>query len=133
MNQNEWQLERTLERAGWSVDYTPPWNASEEFDHTAVKLAVAHSLVERGLRFTVEAEHAERGIADVLCHGGEGVRPFVVEVERGGSDPEVRKAQVDQYYGEELYEVHTLDPDEAPERVDELVPWVKEELFGGVA
>ena len=126
------QRQRQLQQAGWDWDVSlfhavGPHSGHETRRHYLVKAAIANIIANDGGRFVTEAEHDQRGVADIISLRPERERAVVIEVETDASRDKIL-AKSEQYRGPHIERVFVIDPTEAPESVDDWGEWLEGEL-----
>lgn len=102
----------------------------ETAKHAHVKLALARALQKkRGKNgWDTEVPLGDDWV-DVLDLGPTDGAPVVYEVETGASKAD-RRRKVDQYAVGPVRDVIVLDPEDAPDNVDEMKEWAERQVIG---
>ena len=128
-----YQRQRELQDMGWEWETqnfhgVNPHNSEESLRHYLVKAAIANHIANRaGGRFVTEAEHPDRGQADIIDLRPGEPAAIVIEVETDCTR-ERHLEKADQYVGPCIRDVFIVDPTEAPTDVDDWPEWLEDEL-----
>jgi len=131
-DQRIYQRQRALQDQGWEFDARDehavnPHSGHETLRHYQIKAAICNRIANRPGRFVTEAEHPDRGQADIIDLRAGEPKAIVVEVETDCSR-ERHLQKCEQYTGPCIREVFVVDPTEAPSDVDEWPEWLDGEL-----
>jgi len=132
--QQIYQRQRELQKHGWEWEThnfhgVNPHHGEETLRHYLVKAAVCNRIANRkGGRFVTEAEHPNRGQADIIDLRPAEDRALVIEIETGATR-ERRLEKSRQYSGPMVrQDAVVIDPTEAPADVDDWPAWLEDEL-----
>jgi len=132
-DQQIYQRQRELQDQGWEFDTrdthaVSPHHGDETLRHYLVKAAVCNRIANRqGGRFVTEAEHPDRGQADIIDLRPSEPKAIVIEVETDCTRERHLK-KCEQYTGPAIRDVFVADPTEAPTDVDDWPEWLEDEL-----
>jgi len=128
-----YQRQRELQDQGWKFDTqqfhaVSPHHGDETPRHYLAKAAIANHIANRqGGRFVTEAEHPDRGQADIIDLRPGEPAAVVIEVETDCTR-ERHLEKCEQYAGPCIRDVFIVDPTEAPTDVDDWPAWLDGEL-----
>jgi len=127
-----YQRQRELQDQGWEFDAhnkhaVNPHDGHETPRHYLVKAAICNRIANRPGRFVTEAEHPDRGQADIIDLRVDEPKAIVIEVETDCTR-ERHLEKCEQYAGPAIRDVFVVDPTEAPSNVDDWPAWLDDKL-----
>jgi len=127
-----YQRQRKLQDQGWEFDTqqfhaVSPHHGDETLRHYLVKAAICNRIANRPGRFVTEAEHQQRGQADIIDLRVDEPKAIVIEVETDCTR-ERHLEKCEQYAGPAIRDVFVVDPTEAPSNVDDWPAWLDDKL-----